>query len=241
LSEKAWLECETLEDFLFSTKREPHVALMNAKLVRVRGDIYRRYRHRRILETLRRYVPEGSELIELGAGVGGNLFGLAYHQAPWKLTGLELTPSGIACGRAIAAKYKLPIDFDQIDLLDASSPGFSRLAGKPVFTYYCLEQLPHSTGMVLRNILNARPSRVVHIEPCYELLRPWKPLDAVTWLYIRSRDYQRSLLATLKAMNVEMLGIERLDYAASAQHFPMVVAWAPKKEHAEPRNGRHRT
>jgi hypothetical protein len=227
LREAEWERCATLEDLLFSTDREPHVALMDAKLVRIPGHLFRRYRHLRILQALGALVPPHAKLIELGCGVGGNLLGLTYHAAPWQLTGLELTRSGVACGRAIAERYRLPIEFDRIDLLDGSDPAFERLKGNAVFTYYCLEQIPHGTESVLRSILRAQPSLVVHIEPSYELLNPWKPLHAATWLYIRSRDYQRSLLATLRRLPVKILQLDLLDYAAGAQHFPMLVAWAP--------------
>lgn len=228
LDDAEWKRCGTLEDFLFNTKRDPHLALVDSALVHTSSTEYRRFRHRKVFDTLARFVPPESELVELGSGMGGNLFGLAHHQAPWKLTGLELSPAGILCGQSIAATYGLPIRFEQIDLLDSGNLAWQRIRGRYVFTYYCLEQLPHHTEAVLANILKAGPRMVIHIEPAYELLKPWKPLDAVTWLYIRSRDYQRSLLSTLRAMPVTIREASLLRYASSAQHFPMVVVWAPK-------------
>jgi hypothetical protein len=230
LAAREWERSPTLRQFLFDAPEEV-TALVGGKIVRLPLSEYLMHRHRQIYSNLAPLVGEANTLVEIGAGWGGNLFGLATNNAPWKLIGCDLSESGLTAGRAIAQRFGLPIDFLPIDLLDGEHPSYRLLCGNAVFTHYCLEQLPCHTEAVIENITRAQPRIVIHFEPAYELLNPLRPLHLVTWLYIRSRDYQRCLLRALRSFErqgrIRIIEARLLNYAPAPQHFPMLVAWRP--------------
>jgi hypothetical protein len=84
---------------------------------------------------------------------------------------------------------------------------------------------------VIDNIVRAAPRRVIHVEPCVETLRLWRPKDLVNYLYILRQDYQNSLLTTLRdrerAGALRIVAEERLYYAPSIRHDPTLICWEP--------------
>ena len=182
----------------------------------------------------REAYPACTELVELGGGFGANLFALALGEKKWnRLIGLDISQNAIQAGREIASHFALPqqISFDRIDIIKGSDSTFRHLRGRPVLTYYCLEQLKHDTRIVIENILQAGPSRVIHIEPTFELLHLSSLKDMVTYLYIVRKDYQNNLLSTLKEYErkgkVKVVMVQRLYYAPTVRNDPTLICWEP--------------
>jgi SAM-dependent methyltransferase len=231
-SQRQWVEFDDFADWVRGNDNRPIIALINGVLCRIPQGDYVRFKRLQMQAILASYADPTGDLVEIGSGYGNNLFGLRATGAWGQLTGLELSPTGIRAGREIAAHFGCrDMEFGSIDLTDAAHAGFQRLRDRTVFSHYCLEQLNSHTPEVIANLLAARPKRVIHIEPGTELLRWTRPLEAVTGLYVLSRDYQRRLLEVLRRQEAErrlqIVDCRRAYFAPSAQNFPLVVVWQP--------------
>jgi SAM-dependent methyltransferase len=233
-SEKNWLSCRTLRDFVIPSGDQLRIAKIGNKCYRTSDREYYSYRTAVLQEVVENLTPACTELVELGGGYGANLFALALGEKKWnRLIGLDISQNAVQAGREIASHFGLTehISFDTLDILSGSDSAFLRLRGRAVLTYYCLEQLKHDTSLVIENILKAGPHRVIHIEPTFELLRLSSLKDLVTYLYIVRKDYQDNLLSTLKEYErkgkVKVLMVERLYYAPTVRNDPTLICWEP--------------
>jgi SAM-dependent methyltransferase len=242
LRARRWESCRSLDEFLNPAEAGWRVCKIDNRFVRARSSDYYRERNLRLCRLLEERTERGTDLIEVGAGYGANLFALASSPHWRQLIGLELSETGVAAGRAIAQHFKLSdrIRFERADLTNLSETARDTLSGRVAFSYYCFEQIPRDTESAIRNLLAARPRRVVHIEPVAELLRWFAPKDLVNYAHILANDYQRSLLRTLRGFSAQnelrILEVERLYYAPGIRHDPALVAWEPLPNQSGPRN-----
>lgn len=232
LDGKWWLQCRDLREYLVSNNEHVMVAKVQGRLVRVQARDYYDYRLRLLQELLTTYMDGEAELVELGCGSGQNLFTLALAGRWPRLTGFDISENAVQAARETAQHFRLPdMSFGVLDLTDEANPHYAQLRGKAVFTYYCLEQLKYATAKVLDNFLQAGVRRVVHIEPTYELLRPWSLMDWVNFTYVWRRDYQNNLLKTLRSYErrglVRILDVRRLYYCPSPRNDPTLICWEP--------------
>jgi SAM-dependent methyltransferase len=234
LNEARWRHIATLEEFLSPPGNAVRVCKVDNQYVRAHSDDYYRLRRERLLSLMREFAGTEEDLVELGCGYGGNLFGLTIGGSWRRLIGLDVSETGIAAGRQIAARFALSdrVTFDHLDLTDPTDSAFKHLRGRTAFTYYCFEQLPYDTEAVIRNIVKAGVTRVIQIEPLAELLRWNSPKDLVNYLHIVRSDYQRTLLTTLRGLErkglLRITAVRRLYYAPSIRHDPAVVCWEPR-------------
>ncbi len=233
ISQQGWRQATSLEAFLVGTDRRETVAKVDGRVVAIRRDDYGRLRMRRLHALFSNLAGDTDELVELGCGSGRNLFSLALGGGWSDLRGFDISPNAIAAARAIAAYFGLErITFGDIDLTSLDHPNWSEVAGRVVFTCFCIEQIPDKVEQAVENILAARPRRVIHIEPTTELLRPWKPLDLLNILHIHSKDYQRRLFTVLSqlaaARRVNILAKQRLSFAPTISNDGFVIAWEPR-------------
>lgn len=232
LLDRRWDRCSTLADYVLGTEDRTFAALVNGRLSRIPMRDYYAYRTAVLVATLRRFAPESGPLVEVGSGAGRNLFALA-HGGSWSdLLGLELSPTGREVTTLAAQRFGLAnIRTEHIDLLDPQSAGFARLRGATAFSFYCLEQLPSYTRRVADNLLRAGVKRMIHIEPTPELFDRTSLKDLATISYIWRQDYQRTIVATARAMEREgcarVLAVERLHFAPSCRNDPTLVVWEP--------------
>ena len=231
LRDARWDRSTTLEEFLNPGGDGVRVCKIENRYVRARTVDYYRFRRERLLSIMREFAGGEPSLVELGCGYGANLFSLTLG-GPWsQFVGLDISEAGITAGRRIAARFGLTdrVRFDRLDLTNADDSAFAMLRGRTAFTYYCFEQIPHDTEAVIRNIINAGVTRVVHIEPVAELLSLGSPKDLVNYLHILRSDYQRTLLTTLRRLEgggvIRLHTVRRLYYAPSVRHDPAVVCW----------------
>ncbi|WP_271584873.1 class I SAM-dependent methyltransferase [Bradyrhizobium sp. CCBAU 45389] len=233
LSEKSWTRCASIVDFLAPANSASDLRKVDNQICRVAADDYYRYRARALGELLARYTGDATEIIELGAGCGVNLLSLHLNHPDWRLRGFDIAPNGIAAGREIAAYYGLSdrISLDRIDLTDGNDPNYPAIADQVVFTYFCIEQIPYDVRKVVDNIIAARPKRVINIEPTTELLNLASPRDIVSFLYIRSVDYQTQLFSILddyeRQGRVRILARERMPFAPTIHNDGFLYCWEP--------------
>ena len=236
LADRGWLRAKTLEAFLIGEKDASRLAKVDGEIVRTTTSDYYRYRIGALSELIARHAGGTNSLTELGAGFGYNLFSLSLDPQWNRLRGFDIAPNGIAAGRQIADHFKLGerVSFDRIDLTDAGDPHFAELAGATVFTYFCIEQIPYAVEAVVENILRARPSRVVNIEPAVDMLKLSDPRDLASRVYIESMDYQTRLFKLLDELDkkgrIRILARERMGFAPTLHNDGLLYAWEPRGE-----------
>lgn len=229
-----WERSPTLEAYVERSWVDLDITcLVDGKLWRMSATDYYRVRKERLTGVMRRFAGDVDELVELGSGTGTNLFALCLEGRWHKLRGLELSPTGRAVAREIAERFGVggQVSFDEVDLLDPASPGFAIARGKTVFTYYCLEQLPNDTELVMRNMCAAGIRRAIHLEPSFELLRPRSLRDLASISYVWRQDYQRTILATARKLAAEglirIVATERLHHSPTWRNPPTLLVWEP--------------
>lgn len=239
LSERAWERSPSLADFLIGQDQRIILSRIDDRVRRIKTADYYRYRLSALPQLLADYLDLSADLsgtegvVELGCGVGFNLFALALAFPHLKLTGVDYSPNAIAAGRAIAAHFGLSdrIRFEVLDLTDPQHPGFALLKGQRCFTFFCIEQIPYEVSKVIRNILRAQPDRVLHIEPTIERLHLSKVSDWANLLYIKSVDYQTQLFSVLSQLNrtqeVRVLREARAPFSPTIQNDGFIISWSP--------------
>lgn len=236
LNEKEWEKYQDLHEMLIniSSARPEMISLIDNKIVRIKATDYYDFKINVLQEIISKWAGDADELYELGSGYGYNLFCLALDKKKnWKkLTGFELSTTGVEVGTKIAAHFKLSqMSFEQLDLLDSTSPGFAKLKDKVAYSHYCFEQLRHHTETAILNLIKARPKRIIHLETSYELLEPGLNRDLATLLYVKRMDYQDNLLNTLKKLEKEnklrIVNVERLKHSPTLKNEPTLICWEP--------------
>jgi hypothetical protein len=233
LREAAWETAASLQDYVADTSDRTMLAMLDGRLCRVPVADYYRFRFARLRQLLDRYGVAGTPLVELGSGVGTNLFRLRADGLDRPMRGFDISPTGVEVARSVASRFGIEdMRFDLLDLRQKDHPNYRGIAGATVFTYYCLEQIPDATREVLEAVAAAKPARVIHVEPSTELLNWTKLSDAATKAYVLSQDYQRTLMRTARAMEAEgKLTVEacgRMHFAPTQRNFPLVLVWTPR-------------
>jgi hypothetical protein len=234
LQERSWLRAPTMVHFLVGDNTARRLAKVDGQIVRLSSLDYYRYRIGALSELIARHAGPAVSLVELGAGFGYNLFTLSLDPRWQRLCGLDISPNGIEAGRRISKQFQLSdrVTFDRIDLTDPNDAGFVGLADATIFTYFCLEQIPHLVESVIENILRARPARVVNIEPGINMLRLTEPRDFASRLYIESMDYQTRLFKTLDMLDkkgkIRVLARERMEFAPTLHNDGLLYVWEPR-------------
>src|SRR5947208_2301302 len=142
LDQKRWLYVSDLDEFLNPPTNEMRIAKIDNRYVRIRTQDYYRYRAMMLQSVLAEFAGEDEDLVELGCGFGQNLFSLLPAKSWKRLIGLEVSETALEAGKQISRHFHLShtVHFDRLDLTDGMHPNFKTITGKPVFTYYCLEQ-----------------------------------------------------------------------------------------------------
>lgn len=234
LRDQAWLRAKSVKDFLAGSSDAQMICRIDGHVVSARATDYYRYRMGALARLLSELAgPDTRHILELGSGFGYNLLSLM-DSGPFETgTGLELSPTGIDAARQAAAHFGLGdrLSFDTLDLTDAAHPNFGRIAGQTCFTYFVLEQIPYDIEAVIGNIVAARPRRVIHFEPTTELLRPGSIRDAVSYLYIKSVDYQTRLFTHLRELEskgvLRVLKQQRVPFAPTIHNDGFIAVWEP--------------
>ncbi|MGY3513222.1 class I SAM-dependent methyltransferase [Bradyrhizobium lupini] len=232
LTARAWTKTNDLSEFLIPPNTAQELRKVDNQICRIAAQDYYRYRAKALGELIARHA-NSKRIVELGTGYGYNLFSLHLDHPEWTFKGFDIAPNGIATGREVAAHFGLSdkIALDRIDLTDASDSNFAAIEGEVVFTYFCIEQIPYDVRKVVDNIIAARPKRVINIEPTTELLNLADPRDIVSFLYIRSVDYQTQLFSTLdeyeRQGRIRILARERMPFAPSIHNDGFLFCWEP--------------
>jgi SAM-dependent methyltransferase len=231
--QRSWERAAGLEAFLTGSDTRRIAAKIDGIAVRVTCHEYYRYRLGALQRLVREQLSADGDLVELGCGFGYNLFSLALAFPQRRFLGLDISPNGIETGRAIASRFALAdrVSFDFLDLTRRSEPNFEHLAGRSCFTFFCLEQLPDNVEGALKNIIAARPRRVLHVESSTELLSLRRPSDWANYAFVKSMDYQNRLFGLLRMLDrkgdLRLLHVGRAPFAPTLQNDGFVATWEP--------------
>lgn len=233
LQSREWERHSDLKSFLVGNDLRPRICKIDGEIVRVPTRDYYLYRLGAMQNMINRLAGDGSEITELGAGFGYNLFSLYLGGRFDRLFGFDISENGIKAGNLIARQFNIEdrVSFDRLDLTDANDKNYSKMSGRVVFTYFCIEQIPRSVESVVANLIAARPARVIHIEPTVELLDLSQPRDLISYFYIKSVDYQTRLFNHLRDLerqgDVRIVEQIRMPFAPTIHNDGFVVAWEP--------------
>ena len=230
---KEWLKYDNLLDYVIGDNVSTRLAKIDSKCVFVNTKYYYEKRLHEFSKIIEEYANTQSTITELGCGYGYNLFSL-YATGKWaQLTGFDISENAIESAKEIAAHFKIgdSVRFGNIDLTDVRNENFEKISGSTVFTYFCIEQIPYAVEKVVDNIIAHRPKRVINIEPTTEMLKIWKPLDFLNFVYVKSMDYQTRLFNVLanleKEGKVRIIAKDRLGYAPTIHNDGFIVVWEP--------------
>lgn len=235
LSSKEWRRHQSVRDYVTSSSSGDTsiMCIVDGVVTSARRSSYYCYRAQKLSGIMKRYARSTDRLVEIGAGAGTNLFSLYSEDLPFRsFIGLDISRNAIQAGSEIASHFGITsITFDSIDLLNGDDPGYPLLRGNTVFTYYCLEQLHRNLSVVIENILRAKPSIIINIEPTRELLRRSSLLDLNSIVYSHAMDYPGNIISTLRSYadmgRIVIDSVEKLDYAPTLRNYPSLVVWRP--------------
>jgi hypothetical protein len=229
---KAWVSVDSLEDYIIPRDFTYMYSIVDRRYVKINKYNYYTYRSNKLVEILKLYAGDQTEIFEVGSGAGKNLFTLSLKGDWKKITGLELSEVGISVTNEVIKRFSIKnISVDNINLLDKDSPNFSMIKGKFVFTYYCLEQLPNHVELVIKNLVASGVKRVVHVEPSLELYNLWSLKDLSTISYVWRQNYLNNLVTIVKKLEsqglVRIIDVKRLGFSPGLRNDPTLVVWEP--------------
>lgn len=193
---------------------------INDQLKKIKRRQFEELYQKEFLSFFKNYTQD--QIIELGCGLGANLFGL-YNNGFKNLNGCDVSNNAINNLKEYTRMKKINIDFFVHDLNNQFPQ--NTLDGKIVFTKTVMEQCKHIMPKVLQNICNGNPKIVIHFEVNYD------SASLLVRKYFDARDYQNNLIKELKKLekqkNIDILAIEKLKYQGSPVNKLSVVIWKP--------------
>lgn len=149
-----------------------------------------------LLETLRPLAPE--ILVELGCGMGDKLLKVARDLGSREVYGGEFTRSGVECGRLLATRLGVPARFEHFDYNEPDTQE-SVPTQATVFTSHSIEQIPQLRESFVEGLIQRKPKRVIHFEPCFEDQDPTTLLGLMRRRYTEMNDYNKNLVGLLRS------------------------------------------
>jgi len=150
-------------------------------------------------DVLTPYLDGASCLVELGAGYGSKLFGLAQREGFSRIPLIagEYTQSGRDLISILAESLRRPVAVGHCDFRTLTIEGITIPEDAVIFTSYAVHYVPQLSMDFVRFLSALRPRVVVHFEPCYEHY----PMDQLHGLmcrrYVELNDYTRNLVTVI--------------------------------------------
>jgi hypothetical protein len=101
-----------------------------------------------------------------------------------------------------------------------------KIENKTIFTYTALEQTKHQLEKILKNLIDANPKQVIHIETIPQLL-PKNIFGISVGLNRYRKDYQTKLLKILQKYpkKISILNLEKMKICPSVFNPIMMVRY----------------
>jgi hypothetical protein len=195
------------------------------------GDSHRRYMEL-VAGALAPHTP-ASALVELGAGYGRMLLGLA-RERPFKgmkVMAGEFTASGVHLIQQLASAQGIEVAAAGCDLASARLIDFALPPDAIVFTSYAMHYVPKLSASFVEALSAFRPRVVFHFEPCYEHCDCKTLTGLMRRRYIEVNDYNTNLVTLLhdqeKLGKVRILGEKAAVFGANPLLAASIISWVP--------------
>jgi len=212
----------------------PSLCSINERLELISAmDAYRRY-----LEMVKCALDQhgpASALVELGAGYGAVLLGLAQMEpyTRMRIMAGEFSAAGVELLRRLAAAQGIAIAADHCDL---ASPGITALTIPPdsiIFTSYAAHYSPKLPAAFVERLSALQPRAVVHFEPCYEHCERDTLIGLMRRRYIEVNDYNTNLITLLREHHerglIKIIEERPAGFGSNPLLPASVLAWAPRQ------------
>ena len=169
------------------------------------------------------------EIHEFGCGSGGNLWLLSKLFPDKSLTGYDWAIPAVQIANKMGNDLNRKIKGRELNFFDPSiNLNFS--SSSALVSIHALEQIGNSHQKLLKAILRAKPSIVVHYEPIMENYDINNCFDFLAMKYSRKRNYLEGYLkALIKAENEGLLQIiqSQRPEIGGVWHESSLIVWKP--------------
>jgi hypothetical protein len=151
-------------------------------------------------EFLGPHVAGASCLVELGAGYGSKLLGIAAREgfSDLPLFAGEYTQSGRELISILAKSMNKPVAIGHCDFRTLTIEGMSIPEDAVIFTSYAALYVPLLSAGFVDLLARLKPRAVVHFEPCYEHYQESSFHGLMCKRYIELNDYTRNLAGIIE-------------------------------------------
>ena len=163
-----------------------------------------------INKTANHYASDVDSFVDLGCGYGSILFSLAEnaHFKNRRFAGLEYTQSGFMLTRFLSEQFGLEMITGKCDITQEQITKNAIPRNALIYTSYVTHCIPLLPDHFVDAILELKPKRVIHFEPCYEHCQNGSLTDLMRKRYIEKNDYNTNLMTLLrKASNLSKIRI----------------------------------
>lgn len=181
---------------------------------------------------LRSCLSNHGRIVELGAGTGLNLLlleqiwpGREILLTDWVKPSIDL---------AILAEQVVDLEVSAAQFNITTLDGWERLEvgpGDTILTTQSLEQVGPFHKPLINFLIQAKPSKCVHMEPIKEVYDPTQPVDATAIAYHEKRGYLdgfASYIGNLRDRGlVSEFNVTRLRYGNQFHEAYTIVEWTP--------------
>jgi len=161
----------------------------------------RSFFHSVLAETLASAIAEVSTVIELGCGIGANLWRLSRRFPGKTYLGVDYSRNAVLCAEYLFGKNNPDIEVAQFNFYDSRYDVLEKLGNDQrvlLFTCHALEQIPAAAKIVETLAQYKKKIHVIyHFEPVYELYDNLLQ-GLMRRRYTEINDYNRDLLSVLK-------------------------------------------
>ena len=149
---------------------------------------------------LKPHIKGASCLVELGAGYGSKLFGLAARDAfsELPLFAGEFAQNGRELISILASAMKKPVTVGHCDFRTLKIEGIPIPEDAVIFTSYAALYVPRLSSGFVELLARLKQKAVVHFEPCYELYREDTFHGLMCRRYVELNDYTRNLAGVIE-------------------------------------------
>ena len=185
-----------------------------------------------VAKAIGRFLPT-SLLVELGAGYGSAMFGVARRLSlsGRRLAGYDFTASGPLLLGSLAERMDIAVDTGHCDFTSSKVLTEDVPQGAVFFTSHALMCVPRLDSHLISQLVSLRPKAVVLFDVCYEHSNGDTLLDLMRRRYIELNDYNRNLLSLLKnaesSGEIEILHEEAHIFGMHALLPVSLVIWKP--------------
>jgi hypothetical protein len=183
-------------------------------------------------DVLEPHIEGATCFVELGAGFGSKLLGLASRE-PFSripLAAGEYTESGCALISLLARQLDKQVNVGRCDFRTLTIGGFEIPEGAVIFTSYAAHYIPEMPMDFVGFLRRLKPRAVVHFEPCYEYFDEQSLHGLMCRRYMELNDYTRNLGAVIEAARRQGdIAVQvRKNVLGSNPFLPLsIIEWAP--------------